>query len=202
MPRGRRDLSGSGRHACKYKGCGKSFHRSYNLKVHQRVHTGDRPYNCPYELCTRKFAWKASLDSHELSHKRNDFDREFELSILAGKENKVGNTQHATAEGDDFATTTSACSVEQLVSDYNMLDDPTSLNRISPTADTTNVVDTADNCLKCFYNEEYSDQVLDEIFKTLPPLKNDLHSFSDQSTNRSPSENSTYLSLSSWRRLS
>eukprot|EP00188_Purpureofilum_apyrenoidigerum_P002787 Plantae.Rhodophyta-Purpureofilum_apyrenoidigerum.ctg28491.p1 GENE.Plantae.Rhodophyta-Purpureofilum_apyrenoidigerum.ctg28491~~Plantae.Rhodophyta-Purpureofilum_apyrenoidigerum.ctg28491.p1 ORF type:complete len:163 (-),score=8.61 Plantae.Rhodophyta-Purpureofilum_apyrenoidigerum.ctg28491:283-771(-) len=85
MPRGRRDLSGAGRHACLYKGCGKRFHRSYNLKVHQRVHTGDRPYICTYPRCERKFAWKASLDSHKLSHNKSQCENSVSLTAESDK---------------------------------------------------------------------------------------------------------------------
>lgn len=55
-------------HKCEF--CGKVFPRSYNLNVHRRIHTGDKPYVCQKESCTRSFAWKSSLDSHLLSHRR------------------------------------------------------------------------------------------------------------------------------------
>eukprot|EP00190_Bangiopsis_sp_CCMP1999_P002260 CAMPEP_0198728798 /NCGR_PEP_ID=MMETSP1475-20131203/11758_1 /TAXON_ID= ORGANISM="Unidentified sp., Strain CCMP1999" /NCGR_SAMPLE_ID=MMETSP1475 /ASSEMBLY_ACC=CAM_ASM_001111 /LENGTH=163 /DNA_ID=CAMNT_0044491267 /DNA_START=121 /DNA_END=609 /DNA_ORIENTATION=- len=55
-------------HKCEF--CGKVFPRSYNLNVHRRIHTGDKPYMCEEPGCTRSFAWKSSLDSHHLSHQR------------------------------------------------------------------------------------------------------------------------------------
>eukprot|EP00188_Purpureofilum_apyrenoidigerum_P003674 Plantae.Rhodophyta-Purpureofilum_apyrenoidigerum.ctg38990.p1 GENE.Plantae.Rhodophyta-Purpureofilum_apyrenoidigerum.ctg38990~~Plantae.Rhodophyta-Purpureofilum_apyrenoidigerum.ctg38990.p1 ORF type:complete len:193 (+),score=29.69 Plantae.Rhodophyta-Purpureofilum_apyrenoidigerum.ctg38990:72-650(+) len=63
---GRRKLDVT--HICNH--CGKVFPRRYNLNIHRRIHTGDKPYSCDIVGCGRTFAWKSSLDSHHMSHER------------------------------------------------------------------------------------------------------------------------------------
>jgi KRAB domain-containing zinc finger protein len=46
--------------------CGKTFKHRSSLIEHQFVHTGERPYNCPY--CVRKFRLFASLKYHMRTH--------------------------------------------------------------------------------------------------------------------------------------
>jgi uncharacterized Zn-finger protein len=51
---------------CEFKGCSKTFRRSYNLKSHRRKHTDEKPFVCP--LCTKAFARQHDRNRHEKLH--------------------------------------------------------------------------------------------------------------------------------------
>jgi len=46
--------------------CGKNFSTSLSLRMHHKLHTGERPYSC--NTCGKSFMQKAQLTQHELRH--------------------------------------------------------------------------------------------------------------------------------------
>lgn len=47
---------------CKFPGCGREFTKTWGLKEHYRVHSGEKPFEC--EKCKTRFTQKGSLLKH------------------------------------------------------------------------------------------------------------------------------------------
>ena len=55
---------GAHKHGCKF--CHKVMSSAAALKIHERIHTGERPFQCT--KCPKKFAHKGNLKTHYLIH--------------------------------------------------------------------------------------------------------------------------------------
>ncbi|KAI1434350.1 hypothetical protein GGR50DRAFT_662738 [Xylaria sp. CBS 124048] len=49
---------------CTYPGCNKSFNRPVRLAAHLRSHTGERPFECPFEDCDKSYIEEKHLRHH------------------------------------------------------------------------------------------------------------------------------------------
>ena len=58
----------NGRFVCRYNGCGKTFVEKSNVKKHEMIHTGVKPFACGWKNCNKKFLRKQNRDIHVRRH--------------------------------------------------------------------------------------------------------------------------------------
>jgi len=56
------------KYPCDHMGCNRTFATQRNLRLHQRTHTGDKPFVCHYESCGQKYHRLAHLKRHQEVH--------------------------------------------------------------------------------------------------------------------------------------
>ncbi|XP_023575092.1 zinc finger protein 143 [Octodon degus] len=63
-----RSHTGDRPYQCEHAGCGKAFATGYGLKSHFRTHTGEKPYRCSEDNCTKSFKTSGDLQKHIRTH--------------------------------------------------------------------------------------------------------------------------------------
>ncbi|TDL15155.1 hypothetical protein BD410DRAFT_733068 [Rickenella mellea] len=56
------------KYICPLHGCGSTFVRHFNLRVHMQSHSGQKPFKCEWPGCGELFSRQLDCKRHELRH--------------------------------------------------------------------------------------------------------------------------------------
>jgi hypothetical protein len=66
-----RKHTGEKPYKCTFEGCSYAAARSSDLRKHERTHTGEKPYKCEYPGCNYAAAQSSNLNRHQRKHTSN-----------------------------------------------------------------------------------------------------------------------------------
>lgn len=93
--------------------CGLQFNRNSNLKVHQVVHTKEKPYSC--SVCNRRFGLKGALTAHSKIHNE---EKPYACNICGKKFRVNGNLlKHRRTHTKGITQTVQIACAEAVIDD-------------------------------------------------------------------------------------